>query len=313
MQTLSLEMQASTVYQLNIVQVLLYTSIDPADKRLGAYSIYLLEPGIIKGKELIEKQTVIFNRAKLTNSFAWSIHSSQKNTVWLGKFLDPQDVNLAQMLATFVPECPISYFMLQSFHSYQPRFHIIDLRKANRIQSGTLVSTVIYPQTQFIGVTHYQNQQVNYLKKQYNPHAKGFREYVPHSSTRATNEYEESEEDNGDDDGDDDDNNDRDGEETDLEDTENPATTVKGNPNHNVILPIVQQMSFEQVLKTGIAGYLYGGSRARRDSNSSRSSVSSLGSMLEQPTTATFVTTSTTSSSSSSSVKRRGRPKRKQQ
>lgn len=56
---------------------------------------------------------------------------------------------------------------LQSFHRYMPTV---------RIQSATseLTQCLSFPITEFIAVTHYQNQQTTMLKKRFNPHAKGF-------------------------------------------------------------------------------------------------------------------------------------------
>jgi T-box protein 1 len=57
---------------------------------------------------------------------------------------------------------------LQSFHRYIPTVQIVECDNPQRIQ------TLRFPETEFIAVTHYQNEQVTVLKKSYNPHAKGF-------------------------------------------------------------------------------------------------------------------------------------------
>ncbi|KAI8589120.1 hypothetical protein BDZ88DRAFT_419023 [Geranomyces variabilis] len=62
-------------------------------------------------------------------------------------------------------------FSLQSFHQYQPRVHLIKHRPGHR-----QVHTFAFPETKFVAVTHYQNVKVNSLKKNYNPHAKGFKD-----------------------------------------------------------------------------------------------------------------------------------------
>ncbi|KAJ3176512.1 T-box transcription factor tbx19 [Geranomyces variabilis] len=62
-------------------------------------------------------------------------------------------------------------FSLQSFHLYQPRVHLIKHRPGHR-----QVHTFAFPETKFVAVTHYQNVKVNSLKKNYNPHAKGFKD-----------------------------------------------------------------------------------------------------------------------------------------
>ncbi|KAI8913869.1 hypothetical protein DFJ77DRAFT_549108 [Powellomyces hirtus] len=63
-------------------------------------------------------------------------------------------------------------FFLQSFHQYQPRVHLIKHTPGHRE-----VATFIFDETKFIAVTHYQNHKVNSLKKNYNPHAKGFKDF----------------------------------------------------------------------------------------------------------------------------------------
>jgi hypothetical protein len=70
------------------------------------------------------------------------------------------------------------FVVLNSMHKYQARIHIV---KANDEKSISLeegndsLSTHIFPETQFMAVTAYQNQQVTQLKIEYNPFAKGFR------------------------------------------------------------------------------------------------------------------------------------------
>ncbi len=72
-------------------------------------------------------------------------------------------------------------FSLHSFHRYIPRLHILPVSTVtkpsffvgNRLE---LAKTFLFPQTSFIAVTHYQNNSVNLLKKNYNPHAKGFKD-----------------------------------------------------------------------------------------------------------------------------------------
>lgn len=62
---------------------------------------------------------------------------------------------------------------LHSFHRYRPLVYIKQVFPElpftwNRAQR------IFYPETQFIAVTHYQNESITLLKKSYNPHAKGF-------------------------------------------------------------------------------------------------------------------------------------------
>ncbi|XP_054260177.1 T-related protein [Macrosteles quadrilineatus] len=77
--------------------------------------------------------------------------------------------------------------MLNSLHKYEPRVHIVRVGSDQR-----RVVTYPFPETQFIAVTAYQNEEVTSLKIKYNPFAKAFldakerpdstmysREYVP--------------------------------------------------------------------------------------------------------------------------------------
>jgi len=57
---------------------------------------------------------------------------------------------------------------LQSFHRYIPLVRILDLESLNKMQY------IRFAETEFIAVTHYQNELITLLKKSYNPHAKGF-------------------------------------------------------------------------------------------------------------------------------------------
>ncbi|KNC97785.1 uncharacterized protein SPPG_06782 [Spizellomyces punctatus DAOM BR117] len=70
------------------------------------------------------------------------------------------------------PSVPEGYFYLNSFHQYQPRVHLI-----KHSAEGQSVTTYLFEETKFIAVTHYQSEKVNSLKKNYNPHAKGFKDY----------------------------------------------------------------------------------------------------------------------------------------
>jgi hypothetical protein len=65
---------------------------------------------------------------------------------------------------------PPGYFYLTSFHKYRPRIKMIK-HSANEDQETFFT----FEETTFIAVTHYQNEEVNILKKTNNPHAKGFK------------------------------------------------------------------------------------------------------------------------------------------
>lgn len=76
-------------------------------------------------------------------------------------------------------------FCLTSFHRYQPLIYLLDhdqMQDERSIDQVLMVQAVLppylvsftLPMTQFIAVTHYQNQVITDLKKSFNPHAKGF-------------------------------------------------------------------------------------------------------------------------------------------
>uniref|UniRef100_A0AAY4CYQ0 T-box domain-containing protein n=1 Tax=Denticeps clupeoides TaxID=299321 RepID=A0AAY4CYQ0_9TELE len=83
--------------------------------------------------------------------------------------------------------------VLQSLHKYQPRLHIAEVK-----EDGSEVpflaaksQTFVFPETQFIAVTAYQNADITQLKIDHNPFAKGFRDnydtlYAPPDPDRLT-------------------------------------------------------------------------------------------------------------------------------
>ncbi|XP_062859832.1 T-box transcription factor TBX21 [Trichomycterus rosablanca] len=93
------------------------------------------------------RQEVSFGKLKLTNN-----KGSSNNT--------------AQMI------------VLQSLHKYQPRLHIMEVKEDGTEDSfpSSKAQTFIFPETQFIAVTAYQNADITQLKIDHNPFAKGFRD-----------------------------------------------------------------------------------------------------------------------------------------
>ncbi|XP_076452299.1 uncharacterized protein LOC143287941 [Babylonia areolata] len=67
------------------------------------------------------------------------------------------------------------HIILNSMHKYQPRVHVV---QANDIftMRWTTFNTATFPETTFIAVTAYQNEQITQLKIDNNPFAKGFRD-----------------------------------------------------------------------------------------------------------------------------------------
>ncbi|XP_054721387.1 T-box transcription factor mls-1-like [Uloborus diversus] len=80
---------------------------------------------------------------------------------------------------------------LHSMHKYQPRFHIQEVTEFEPKPQANPAHIVsfIFPETQFITVTAYQNQQITRLKIASNPFAKGFREAARTSDNKDTNSY----------------------------------------------------------------------------------------------------------------------------
>ncbi|XP_076007783.1 T-box transcription factor TBX21 [Genypterus blacodes] len=93
------------------------------------------------------RQEVSFSKLKLTNN------KGSTN-------------NVAQMI------------VLQSLHKYQPRLHIVEVKEDGTEDPflSAKAQTFIFPETQFIAVTAYQNADITQLKIDHNPFAKGFRD-----------------------------------------------------------------------------------------------------------------------------------------
>ncbi|KAM3592117.1 uncharacterized protein V6R79_012781 [Siganus canaliculatus] len=66
------------------------------------------------------------------------------------------------------------HIILHSLHRYQPRIHVIEARDVLRWGGGQ--HSFVFPETQFITVTAYQNNKITEMKINSNPFAKGFRE-----------------------------------------------------------------------------------------------------------------------------------------
>ncbi|XP_034465309.1 T-box transcription factor T [Hippoglossus hippoglossus] len=69
--------------------------------------------------------------------------------------------------------------MLNSLHKYEPRIHIVRVGGPRR-----MITSHSFPETQFIAVTAYQNEEVTALKIKYNPFAKAFLDSKERSDTR---------------------------------------------------------------------------------------------------------------------------------
>ncbi|NWV98774.1 TBX2B factor, partial [Machaerirhynchus nigripectus] len=67
------------------------------------------------------------------------------------------------------------FTILNSMHKYQPRFHIVRANDILKLPYSTF-RTYVFPETDFIAVTAYQNDKITPLKIDNNPFAKGFRD-----------------------------------------------------------------------------------------------------------------------------------------
>ena len=114
---------------------------------------------------------------------AYSSSSSSSSSSYLGSTGASSNVSFNSFSSSSPP--PIiqnadGLFSLHSFHRYIPRINIVPVYTASKPSFSTenrdAVKTFVFAQTSFIAVTHYQNNSVNVLKKNYNPHAKGFKD-----------------------------------------------------------------------------------------------------------------------------------------
>ncbi|XP_028400675.1 T-box-containing protein TBX6L-like [Dendronephthya gigantea] len=67
------------------------------------------------------------------------------------------------------------HIILNSMHKYQPRLHVVQANEYNALNGRSAFETFIFPETEFMAVTAYQNPQITQLKIENNPFAKGFR------------------------------------------------------------------------------------------------------------------------------------------
>ncbi|XP_072521066.1 T-box transcription factor TBX3 [Salminus brasiliensis] len=67
------------------------------------------------------------------------------------------------------------FTILNSMHKYQPRLHIVRANDVLQLPYSTF-KTYVFPETEFMAVTAYQNDKITQLKIDNNPFAKGFRD-----------------------------------------------------------------------------------------------------------------------------------------
>jgi hypothetical protein len=163
-------------------------STDTSDchQSFGSYNFYLCDDGIQSG-QFWKANGISFQRMKLTNRV--------RNTAF--EVMDSRD---SSRLFDNFPNLDYTnhLFPLQSFRHFQPRVHLVEHPRVmhpvrnpspSHYACNTRVLTHIFIQCQFIAVTHYQNQQINALKKVFNPHAKSFKELIPSKLLPSGNDF----------------------------------------------------------------------------------------------------------------------------
>ena len=120
---------------------------------------------------------MVTDKAELSSPGRLYIHpdSPAPGAVW-----EKQIISFKKLKITNNHLNQLGYLILNTMHKYQPRIHIVktsDEAQLREFQHGDSdsFSTHMFEETQFMGVTAYQNEQIRQLKIDYNPFAKGFR------------------------------------------------------------------------------------------------------------------------------------------
>nr|XP_008514583.1 PREDICTED: T-box transcription factor TBX3 [Equus przewalskii] len=112
------------------------------------------------GEQWMSK-VVTFHKLKLTNNISdkhgFTLAFPRDHATWQGNY-------------SFGTQT-----ILNSMHKYQPRFHIVRANDILKLPYSTF-RTYLFPETEFIAVTAYQNDKITQLKIDNNPFAKGFRD-----------------------------------------------------------------------------------------------------------------------------------------
>lgn len=76
-------------------------------------------------------------------------------------FLSTLHIIISQLLLVL---CPLQMIVLQSLHKYQPRLHIVEVKEDSGEDPflSAKAQTFVFPETQFIAVTAYQNADVSH-------------------------------------------------------------------------------------------------------------------------------------------------------
>lgn len=100
------------------------------------------------------RQEVSFSKLKLTNNKGSTNNSAQ---------VQPSVIQTARAVALNPSAFPPQMIVLQSLHKYQPRLHIMEVKEDGSEEPllSSKAQTFIFPETQFIAVTAYQNADVS--------------------------------------------------------------------------------------------------------------------------------------------------------
>ncbi|XP_019908624.2 T-box transcription factor TBX3a isoform X3 [Esox lucius] len=94
---------------------------------------------------------------------------------WMSKVVNFHKLKLTNNISDKHGFVSSSNTILNSMHKYQPRFHIVRANDILKLPYSTF-RTYVFPETDFIAVTAYQNDKITQLKIDHNPFAKGFRD-----------------------------------------------------------------------------------------------------------------------------------------
>ncbi|XP_076265561.1 dorsocross1 [Rhynchophorus ferrugineus] len=152
---------------------------------------------------MVEMVPVSRCRFKYSTSGGWAPAGSEEaqspNRMYIhpespakGEYWMSQPVSFARMKLTNTSAAPLGQVVLTSMHKYQPRIIIAKTTEPAAF-AWSPNSCVVFPETQFVAVTAYQNERITQLKIDNNPFAKGFRESGQSKCKRKRDSTSESE------------------------------------------------------------------------------------------------------------------------
>ncbi|KAF5273995.1 hypothetical protein FQA39_LY01110 [Lamprigera yunnana] len=151
---------------------------------------------------LLDFSRVTNNRFRYYTNVGWTpagCEGSQRNQkVYVhpespasGEHWMSQPVTFGRVKLSNSVEPASDLILLSSMHKYQPRIVIVKSFDPCEL-AWAPTTTVFFPETQFVTVTAYQNEEITKLKIENNPFAKGFRKTTQEKCKRKRDEAEES-------------------------------------------------------------------------------------------------------------------------